>query len=229
MENIFLKYMTARVRDDEPKKLPGPIITLSREYGCYASKIAELLAAKINKDLVEHSQNQQWQCLSKEILDEAAKALDTDPVKIAHIFGADQNTFLGDLAVSFSAKRYASDDSIKKVVQAVVKSYAEQGNVVIVGRAGCVIAHHITKALHIKLIAPLDWRICKIQERFHNSKIQAKKQVLEIDEKRDAFMKFYRGNRPEGDLFDAVINRAVFSEEQIVEMIFVMAKMKKLF
>lgn len=229
MENIFLKYMSARVQDDEPKKVPGPVITLSREYGCYASKIAELVTAKINKDLVEHSKTQQWQCLSKEILDEAAKALDTDPVKIAHIFGADKNTFFGDLAVSFSAKKYASDDSIKKVVQTVVKSYAEQGNVVIVGRAGCVIAHHIPKALHIKLIAPLDWRITRIQERYNISKIQARKQVLEIDEKRNTFMKFYRGNKPEGDLFDAVINRAVFSEEQIIEMIFMMAKMKNLF
>jgi len=224
MENIFLKYMTSRTEEEETPKELGPVITLSREYGCYASKIAEMLIQKLNSE--KQAKDDAWQCLSKEILDVAAKALETDPVKIAHVFGADKNTFLGDLAISFSSKKYASDDSIKKVVKTVVKSYAEHGNIVIVGRAGCVIAAHIPKALHIKLIAPLDWRINRIQERFNITKLQARKQVLEIDEKRDTFMKFYRGNKPEGDLFDAVINRAVFTDEQIVEMIHLLSKMK---
>lgn len=231
MENIFLKYMNERLCEEhDEEKEPGPVITISREFGCYATRIAELVSERLsmvshaNKKAERHCLCAEWHCLSNEILLEAANKLEVDPVKISHFFGADEKNFFGDLVDSFSTKKYASDSNIKMTITNVVKSYAEQGNVIIIGRAGCVIAHHIPKSLHVKIVAPFEWRVRRIQEHFNISELAAKKQTAESDEKRKTFMRFFRGDKPDSELFDIVLNRAKMTEEEIVTVVELLAK-----
>lgn len=217
IEDTLIKYMTSRLEKETPtEKEVGPVITLSREYGCYASHIATLL----NERLTESSKKVKWTVISNEILQEAAKSLEVNPEKISHLFGANEKQFLGDLVESFSSKKYVSDSSIKRAITAIVSSHAEQGNVIIVGRAGCVITKGIAKSLHVRINAPLDWRIRRIQERFSISEAAAKKQVADIDEKRNLFMSFFHGDKPETELFDMIFNRGKMSEDEIVNSIF---------
>src|ERR1035437_7665997 len=106
-EDALIKYMTARVEEELPiKKESGPVITLSREYGCYASHIACLLNEKLT-EIAHHDDNQvKWSVISNEILQEAAKSLEVDPTRISHLFGANEKQFLSDLLESFSTKKY---------------------------------------------------------------------------------------------------------------------------
>lgn len=229
MENILLKYMTERMNEEKSsKREPGPVITLSREYGCYASRIAEILSQRLSQLSQKDKKAVKWQVVSNEILEEAAKKLEVEPLKISHIFGADEKKFLGDIIESFSTKKYASDSNIKKTITSIVDSYAEQGHVIIVGRAGCVIAKNIPKSLHVRLTAPFDWRVRRINERFQNGEIAARKQVVEIDEKRKLFMGFFKGHKPDSELFDVVFNRAKMTEEEIVESILLLAKSRNI-
>jgi cytidylate kinase len=227
-EDALIKYMTARVEEELPiKNESGPVITLSREYGCYASHIARLLNEKLTE--IAHRENKKikWTVISNEILQDAAKSLEVDPTKISHLFGANEKQFLSDLLESFSAKKYVSDTAIKKAITAIVRSYAEQGHVIIVGRAGCVITKGITKSLHVKLNAPLDWRVRRIQERFSINETNAKKQVLEFDDKRKQFMSFFRGDRPDTELFDVTFNRSKMTEEEITSSIIKIAQSRR--
>ena len=231
MNNIFLQYMSERMKQEHlAHKEPGPVITISREYGCYASKIAKLLVEKLNHAQKGHSSqnNSEWHYITKEILEEASQKLQTDPEKISHIFGATQKDFLHDLIESFSTKRYASDSNIKRTIKLVVQSYAEQGRVIIVGRAGCILAKHIPKSFHFKLTAPFEWRVERIMERFNLEPPNAKKQVLENDERRKNFMNFFKGNKPDCTLFDAVFNRSTMSDEEIVESVFKIVQLRKI-
>jgi len=223
-EDTLLKYMTSRIQEEEPiKKESGPVITLSREYGCYASHIARMLNERLTE--ASHNKNKiKWTVISNEILHEAAKSLDVDPNKISHLFGANEKQFLSDLLESFSAKKYISDTAIKKAITAIVRTYAEQGHVIIVGRAGCVITKGIVKSLHVRLNAPIDWRVRRIEERFQINEAAAKKQVAEFDEKRKAFMHLFRGDKPDTELFDITFNRAKMTEEEIVASIFKIAE-----
>ena len=224
MENLFLHYMNERKkRESETIKHDlGPVITISREYGCYGSEIADLLTKKINAKI--DLESDQWVFVSHQVLHDASKALDVNPEEITHIFGAEQKSFFDDMFSLLSSDRYLSDMQIKRILAQVVRSYSEQGKTIIVGRAGCVVAKHITKSIHIRIIAPFNWRVNQVKMRFDISTNAATAKVKETDKRRETFMKFYRGNKPDSELFDLIVNRSTLSSEEIVDQIFMLAQ-----
>ena len=83
MENILLKYMTERMNEEKSsKREPGPVITLSREYGCYASRIAEILSQRLSQLSQKDKKAVKWQVVSNEILEEAAKKLEAEGISV---------------------------------------------------------------------------------------------------------------------------------------------------
>ena len=224
MDNVFVKYLSKKAKKEKAKVFePGPVITISRQYGCYATDTAKKLSEKITKK----SPNA-WDYITKEVLEDSAKELEVSVHEIAHIFGADEKSFLSDIMVSFSTKNYKSDSVIRKTIHSVVRAYAEQGNCVIVGRAGCIIAKDIKKSLHIKLIAPFEYRKNFIKSRFKISDKEAYNMVFETDKKRDIFMNFFKGNLPDDEVFDLILNRDKLSDTEIVETIGKLAEVRGL-
>lgn len=222
--------MHERVRREEEHSVeePGPVITISREYGCYGSQIADMLAHKINAYHQGKDNYKEWVFVSHQVLHDASETLETKPHEISHIFGAKEKSVFGDLVALFSKDKYLSDIQIKRTIAQIVRSYSEQGNVIIVGRAGCVIAKPIKRSLHVKLMAPFCWRVNIIKKRFNISPTEATEKVKETDKRRETFMEFYRGNKPDNELFDMILNRSTLSSEEIVDQIFNMALSKEL-
>jgi len=156
------------------------------------------------------------------------KKIELEEKDIAHILGADEIGFLGYLIISFSNKKYKSDAVIKKTIQSVVRKYAEQGNCVIVGRAGCIIAADIEKSLHVRLVAPLKYRINANKQKYQISEKEACELVLETDKKRIQFMKFFKDDKPDEEIFDLMLNREKLSDDEITETIFKLAEFRNL-
>jgi cytidylate kinase len=230
MENLFLHYMFEQNKREEEHTIhePGPVITLSREYGCYGSEIAHMLVDKINSNLENRNERNEWYFISHQVLHDATEKMDAEPHDISHIFGAEEKTIIGDLISLFSNDKYYSDSSIKRTIARIVRSYSEQGHAVIVGRAGCVIARHIERSIHIKLMAPVPWRVSRIMERFDIEKCDAEKKVRDTDKRRETFMEFFRGNKPDSELFHLILNRATLSSEEIVDQIIHLAQKREL-
>lgn len=229
IDNILFKYMDRlQIHQEEaPKKEPGPVITISRDYGCFAGEIAEKLATRISEENLK-AKKEKWTWISKEIINDAANKLQTNSNQLKHFFDGEASKFLADIAISFS-KSYASDDLIKRTVTKVVRTYAYEGNVIIVGRAGCMIAKEIQHSLHIKLIAPLDWRIKAVSIKDNVNEAQAIKLIEENDKKRANFMKVFNKNRTESEMFDVIFNRGTLTTDQIVDHILLLAKEKNLY
>jgi cytidylate kinase len=228
MENLFLHYMHERVRREEEHSQPepGPVITISREYGCFGSEIAQMVVDKINRE--RSAAQKEWVFVSHQVLHDASEAMETKPHEISHIFGAEQKSMFGDLVSLFSKDKYISDIQIKRTIAQIVRSYSEQGNSVIVGRAGCVIAKHIKHSIHIKLMAPICWRANVIKKRFSLSSTEAMNLLKETDKRRETFMEFFRGNKPDSELFDIILNRSTMTSEEIVNHIYILAKDREL-
>jgi cytidylate kinase len=206
------------VAENNVKTEPGPVITISRQYGSYAAEIAESIALKMTELC-----NRKWLRVTKEVIEQSAQSLDVNPKEISHIFGGEEKQFLGDIIVSFSKKKYAADSNIIKTIKKIVRNYAEQGDCVIVGRAGCTIAGDIPKSLHFKIIAPLDYRVNSISRRLNLPENEAVKRVQETEKRRDAFMKFFNGDRPDSDIFDTVFNRGRMTTAEIVDSVVALA------
>jgi cytidylate kinase len=84
---------------------------------------------------------------------------------------------------------------------------AEQGRVIIVGRAGQVILGGRPNVLHVRLVAPLPVRMMRIAGWHQISLEAAQAQIEASDHFRSNYLKrFYRVHWDAAELYDVVIN-----------------------
>jgi len=228
MDNLLLKYMNERVRPEIKKAIepPGPVITISRECGCSGRLFAEKLIERINLKISNPSQK--WKWVNKEILSLASKELKINPDKIKNLLDAADKNFLDEIVSSFTVKYYAPDAKIKRAIKEVVRHLATQGNVVIIGRGSEALTQDIQRSLHVKLYAPLNWKVDVISSRDNISKEAAKKIVIETDKRRLKFVEGYLTKDSNKVIYDIDFNCAKFSVEEMIELILKVAEMKSL-
>jgi cytidylate kinase len=78
-------------------------------------------------------------------------------------------------------------------------------------------------------MAPFCWRVNIIKNRFNISSSEAMEKVKETDKRRETFMDFFRGNKPDSELFDIILNRSTISTEDIVDHIYMIGQSRSLF
>lgn len=233
MKNLLSNYLT----QDDKKKIgkpqhPGPVVTISRECGCSAKRIATKLSKILTgyNYLSETKTDVDWKWVSKEIIELAAQELEVDANKIRNVFLSEAKKSIHEVTTAFStSKVYDADDQhVIDTVKSVVRSIAEEGHAIIVGRAASVIAQDIPKRLSIKLQAPLDWRINRIMQISNLSWADAQEYVLEIDRQRDLFVEHVAGRKLDNNDFDLIFNYSTINDDHIVDMIVNLLKNKKI-
>ena len=85
------------VKLKKPDKEGGPVITISRQYGCPAKHVAEKLSEKLTEMCKNREYKVQWKWIGKEILAEAAKELNVEPSRIKYIFNYEQRGIIDDI------------------------------------------------------------------------------------------------------------------------------------
>jgi cytidylate kinase len=225
----LLKYVSERIHDEGGNgKEAGPVITISREYGCPAKIIAGRLAEELTRKLFVKGKETKWRYITKEIMAESAKALEIDPEKIKYVFQYEQKSMVEDIISAQFNKYYKSERKIRNTVAKVIRNMANEGNVIIVGRGGVAITHDISRSLHILLEAPMEWRTVRIAENFKISLEEARKAAIDVDKKRKEFREYFQGKDTDYTRFDLTINCMAFSIEEIVHIILKVAEIRKL-
>jgi cytidylate kinase len=233
MSDILFNYLNRRLREaevDKAKKVtdPGPVVTISRQSGCSARRLTQKLVDELNKRRKSRETSKDWDYVNKELLQKAARELDVKPSEIAYVFKYQERNALGDIFASYANKYYKSDRKIRKTIGDVIRSIAQEGNIIVIGRAGVVLTKDIMKSLHISLEAPLEWRSLMISERYDLTFADAKKSVIEMDKKRQRFRESFEGRNTDYTWFDVTFNRMTLTENEIVEAIIKMMEVKKL-
>lgn len=229
MKDNLVDYMSERYKkEDFSYANPGPVITISREAGCPAKRIAEKLANELNTKEVELGKAERWRWISKEILAETAKELNVDPVAIEYAFNYETRTIIEDVLFSHSEKYYKSDRKIRSTIAHVIRTMANKGHVVIVGRGSVAICHDIPRSLHIHLEAPLEWRVIMISEKYKIPLDQARKYAIDIDQKRNEFREFFEGKKNDYTWFDLKLNCMTFEIDEIVSILSDIIDIRKL-
>lgn len=228
MDNLFLKYMGAREGKQEKPPgrtgTPGPVITISREYGCHGKRIAEKLAELLTAKSHASGENKQWRWISKEILEQSAKELKLSSALVKELSDYKHSSFFKDLALFFSEDFYPGNATIKNTIAKYIYEEAEQGNVIIVGRAGEAITKNIERSFHIKLEAPLEWRAKVVSIEEAMSVNEAKKECQEQDKRRALFRDYFEKGRQDIDFFDAKLNCKALSDDEILELLVIIAE-----
>jgi cytidylate kinase len=228
MDNSLLIYLNKRLQEESSFKkynpISGPVITISREVGCSALKLANLLANRLN----EHKMDSAWKVLSKEIFYQSAKELDMDPERVRRIVKQTGKHTFNEILNAFNDKQFKSERRIINTITDVVRSFADDGFSIIVGRAGNIIARDIKNTLHIRLVAPLEYRLHNVMENNKLNRVEALGFIQRVEKERIAFRKAINQNKESDELYDLIINRAVFSDDEIIDIIEFAVEKKKL-
>ncbi|HWR99390.1 MAG TPA: cytidylate kinase-like family protein [Prolixibacteraceae bacterium] len=229
MENLLLKYMGERLEFSAAKRTHlGPVITISRESGCPGNLVAELLVNKLNDKMIADGLTPKWKWVNKEILQKASEELKMNPSEIETYVKASDSGLLHDIVSSFTESYYIKNAKIKKVIYHLIRNLAAEGHVIIVGRGGGAIAWDIPKSLHVYLEAPLSWKTNVVSTVRSVSMAEARKLVLERDSQRSKFRDNYRPKFSDEIYYHERFNCKALTGEQICELVFQAAELKKL-
>jgi cytidylate kinase len=225
----LLKYMSERVNNEGGRlKESGPVITISRDYGCPSKLIASGLAEELTRKMFVKGKDIKWKYVTKEIMAESARALEVDPDKIKHVFDYEQKSMLDDILTAQFNKYYKSERKIMNTIAKVIRNMAHDGHVIIVGRGGVAITRDMKRSLHVMLEAPLDWRVLRISENYHISHDEARKSAHEIDKKRKEFREYFQGKDSDYTQFDLKFNCMTFTIDEIVQILVKASEVRKL-
>lgn len=233
MKNILMSYLTQAGQQIDGKHLrPGPVVTISRECGCSANRIATKLSKILTgyNYLSETKTDVEWKWVSKEVIEMAAGELEMHPGRIKNGQSEEIKQSIHNVSVAFSkAKVYDTTDlNTCDTVKAVIRNIAEKGHCIIVGRAAGIITQDIPNRLSIKLQAPLDWRINRMMQISNLSWAEAQQYVLEVDNQRNSFVECIAGRKSDNNDFDLIFNYSTLLDDHIVDAIVNVLKNRKI-
>jgi cytidylate kinase len=232
MENRLFEYMNKRIGGDFTPSLtitdPGPVITISRQTGCGARGIAWAICDELNKRKTASKKEGNWRYINREILQESAEQLHLDTNALKSVIDDKNRGIMDEIVGALSTHSHKSDQKILKTVQDVIRQFAINGKVIIIGRGGANICKDIKQALHIKLVAPEDWRIAEIARRLDFSKAYATEYVKKRDVERELLVTKLFGKKPDSSMYDIEINRSRFTEKELADAIIQLALIKGL-
>lgn len=216
----------------ETGDFPGPVVTISRQSGCSAQRIA----IKLSKILTGYSYmsdtktEAEWRWVDKNIFEDVTNEI----IEEVNVGDYDDKTeaveMLTQVADAFSNETIydIADDKLIETFRGVVSRLACRGRVIIVGRSAGVILSDIPNKLNVRLEAPIEWRINRIMQLKDFSQAEAVKYVKEMDKKRDTFIEKVIGRKANNDDFDVIFNYASMHDDEIIDAIVNILKNKKI-
>lgn len=225
MKKIF-DYFDSRYRSEmlgRPLNQAGPVITISRMTGCDGREVAASLVNRLNLKY----NTSKWRWIDKDIIYHAAHELRTDTQRVETYFQGLSMNDMSEMIMAFSGS-FVTESSVKKAIREVVLTMAREGHAVIIGRGGVSITQGIPGALHVRLVAPLNWRVENVKKKKGMLADKAEKYVAETDEKRSKLITEFLDRKPVNldTLFDVTLNRSSFSVDQLSELLLEMYEAK---
>ena len=230
MNSSFLaKYLDVRFTGElsgPPPEHKGMVITVSRDTGCDGGPIVKEVIKQLNDNLKGVRKKHPWRFVSKEIFEKSAKKLNVKLDIFDNLENSKDKSFVDEIISSFSTEQYPSDFKIKQTYKEVIESVASAGGVVILGRAGVAIADHNRRNLHIKLTAPLDWRVDKMAKEYGYNKAKTLKHINESDKNRDDLKKYYKGRKVQFTDYDVALNVSSLTKNEICAALVTMIELR---
>jgi len=162
-------------------------VTISREMGSLGTPIAQATADRLG-----------FRLMHREVINEAAMRAGAPEVALSQIDDLD----LLDLRPTSEAFQ-----AYHQAVESLLKRLADEGQVVILGRAGQVILNDDPTVLHVKVIAPMALRVERIANRQGISEKAACARIRQSDCVRRRYLRrHYHVNWRDPELYDLVIN-----------------------
>lgn len=195
-------------------KKPAPCITIAREFGCQAYPLAEALAKRFNSRIA----GEPWVVVGKEILDEVARlsGYSVDQIEKTQ----DTPSSLKAILAMFLDSSRAEETKVFSHMRNVIGGFAARGNCILVGRGAVFAARDLPNCLHLRLVAPYEFRVQKIKRIHKLSQPEAEQFIALHQKQRDDFIKRFADARLDDPLlYHLVINNARLNVDEIAQLV----------
>lgn len=204
----------AEPRRDKPGAPLHPVITVSRQRGSGGSRIAELLARRFDYTL-----------LHRDVID---RICNSSGIRRSIVASLDEHA-RSQFAVWCEAivqQRYADSSDYVRFLLETIRSVADLGGVVVVGRgANFVIGPE--RGLHVRVVAPREQRIQCLVDHARLSPRQAGREVDARDHERAEFVrKVFHHDIADAGGYDLVVNTGALALPQVVDLVAAAASAK---
>lgn len=213
------------------------VITFSRAYGSGGDEIAAHVSELLGYGI-----------LDKTLMAQMASSVGLSPDQVVDISEVDYQpqSFLdrllgrrmkvGEVRVwkeDVSGVRTAeveklTDDEAISMIRAVIDSAAKQGSVIIVGRGGQAILKGQPATLHVRVEAPLEHRVQRVQERQGLDTLQAQRLVEDRDRAaQDYVRRYYDIDPADMSHYHVVLNTGQLDLETAAQVVVLAAQQMK--
>lgn len=224
MERLVNNYLsTFSCYNLETGDFPGPVVTISRQAGCSAQR----LAIKLSKILTGYSYmsetktDAEWEWVDKNVFTKMVNQM-IDEIQRGQFDDKDEAIIMmKEVSRAFSDETIydISDDKLIRILKGIICRLAYEGRKIIVGRSAGVILKNVPSKLNIRLEAPTEWRINRIMQINDFSKAKAEEYIERMDARRDSFIERIIGRKAENNDFDVIFNYATLEDDEIVDAV----------
>lgn len=229
------------------------VITISRESGCGGESIAELAAHKLgfkffNKELIKYiailsdKPEEEVEKFDEEINKNIRSALTrlfdsglfSNPfkdVKTKDEENKEENEECeGKESISYfdtysEVEPVFNSRRFMKMSEIIIKNFASTSNCMIVGRGSQFILENEPNTLHLRLAAPLEYRVSRFMQKENLSEAKAAENLKAMEKKRNEYIKhFYKKDINDFSPYHALINVSKYTEDEAAELIVAIAK-----
>jgi cytidylate kinase len=195
--------------------LPVPFVTLSRQFGCEAVAVAELLAKKL--DAAEKLESGSWQVYSRKIIE----AMSDQQYSYDQLMSALDSKARGAIEefVETLCGQISDLKLLHKLVQ-TMRATATLGRCIIVGRGGAIVTRDMPGGIHVRLVASEEFRLKGLVERLGWTEAKAKQELKERDSYRQSFFsKYLHRDSNDPEIYDLVLNAGRLSRDEMAGQI----------
>jgi cytidylate kinase len=198
------------------------IVTMSRQYGAGGLTVAPRLAQALGFRLVD-----------REIVEEAARRLGVDP-EVAHSRDERAPALVEEVGLALAAGTpelglapTLDDRSLADGTAAVIRSLADAGGYVVLGRGGQAVLTDRADACHLALLADPGDRAARIAASQGIDRRAARERCDRMDSERAGYVRrFYGVDIADPLLYDAVLNTSRLGIDGTVDAAAAIARRK---
>ncbi len=182
-----------------------PFVTISRQFGCRAFDLSEALSAKLKAEFP----NYDYVIYDKKLL-ETLGDHDEMLAEMIHALSKSTKTEMEDwLDSTFSGKPL--EFKVYRHLAKTQVTLASAGACILIGRGGALTTRHLDSGIHVRLVAPIQWRINTLNSVPDRKEVISRDTIERYDKERDGFVRKYLGL----DITAATNYDLVFNNEKL--------------
>jgi len=195
---------------------PRLAITISRQSGCGAHRVAEYLTHYLQDRMPPDSPA--WTVFDRNLI-ETVLTEHNLPARLARYLPEDRIPELTGALDELLGVHPPLSTLLEQTVETVLR-LANRGNVILIGRGAHIITSNLSHAFHVRLVGSLAKRVEHIQEIRAVGKAEALEFIRQEDRGRERYLKKYFGKTVDDDLsYHLVINTDCVSYEKAARLI----------